>query len=198
MRISVLAILTSSFVVGLATRASANGLTVVTPTVSPYKIEGKTAAELRTQMSQLGPLNADEGKRFDASTLWDLDAQLAFRGKGKAGVNCQFTSITVIVKTTFTLPQWTPPMGTPQALIARWTQHMAALQTHEDGHKQLGVDAGTDFLNQLQALPPAASCAALNTAAAAKRDAVKAAFKQKHKAYDQTTNHGASQGATFP
>jgi predicted secreted Zn-dependent protease len=147
-------------------------------------------------MSQLGPLKEDEGKRFDASTLWDLDAK--FTSGGKKGVSCKLKTVSVTVKTTFMLPEWTPPADTPQPLIDRWKKHLAALQTHEDGHKQLGIDAGNDFLAQLKAMPAAASCDALQKLAAQKRDAVKAAFKQKHKAYDKSTNHGATQGAVFP
>lgn len=193
-----LAVLVGSCIVGCTVTAWASDpdLIVATPTVAPYKIQGKTAAELRSQMSQLGPMNQDEGKRFDASTKWDLDAQLTFGGK--KGVSCQFKTISVTVKTTFILPDWTPPVGTPQPLIDRWKKHLAALQTHENGHKQLGIDAGNDFLSQLKAIPSAASCDALQKTAAQKRDAVKAAFKQKHKDYDTTTNHGATQGAVFP
>ncbi|HEY9664665.1 MAG TPA: DUF922 domain-containing protein [Allocoleopsis sp.] len=198
MRTQVLAALVGSCILGYATlvRADDPNLIVETPVIAPYTIRGSTAAELRAQMNQLGPLNQEEGKRFDASTTWDLDAQFTFGGK--RGVSCQIRTVTVTVKTTFTLPQWTPPAGTPQALINRWNQHLAALQTHENGHKQLGIDAGTDFLNQLKALPAAPSCAALQQAAAQKRDAVKAAFRQKHKDYDKNTNHGATQGAVFP
>jgi Bacterial protein of unknown function (DUF922) len=54
------------------------------------------------------------------------------------------------------------------------------------------------LLNQLKSMPAAPTCAALVAAATAKRDAVKATFKQKHEAYDKTTGHGATQGATFP
>lgn len=180
----------------LVASAADPDLIVAIPTTSPYKIQGKTAAELRSQMSQLGPLNPDEGKRFDASTIWDLDAQ--FTSGGKKGVSCKFKTIIVTVKTTFILPDWTPPSSTPQTLTDRWKKHLAALQTHEDGHKQLGIDAGNDFLTQLKAMPPASSCDALQKAAAQKRDAIKATFKQKHKAYDAKTDHGADVGAVFP
>lgn len=47
-------------------------------------------------------------------------------------------------------------------------------------------------------MPPALSCDALQKAAAQKRDAVKATFRQKHKAYDAETDHGADVGAVFP
>ncbi|MBW4694436.1 MAG: DUF922 domain-containing Zn-dependent protease [Lyngbya sp. HA4199-MV5] len=193
-----LAIFVGSCIVSYALAGGATDpdLTVATPTVAPYKIQGKTAAELRSQMNQLGPLNQDEGKRFDASTTWDLDAQ--FTAGGKKGASCKIKTVTVTVKTTFNLPEWTPPTGTPQALIDRWKKHLAALQTHEDGHKQLGIDAGNDLLAQLKALPAAPSCDAINKIAAQKRDAVKASFKQKHKAYDASTKHGANQGAVFP
>jgi predicted secreted Zn-dependent protease len=190
--------LAGGLVAGLATVtwAADPDLIVATPTLSPYKIQGKTAAELRTQMNQLGPLKPEEGKRFDASTLWDIDAQFTYGGK--KGKSCQFKSIKVTVNTTFILPEWTPPAGTPQSLIDRWKKHLSALQTHEDGHKQLGIDAGNDFLSQLKAMPAATSCDALKESAAKKRDAVKANFKQKHQAYDKSTNHGATQGAVFP
>ena len=198
MRTQGLAGLIGSCIVGYAVAAGAADpdLIVATPTTSPYKIQGKTAAELRSQLNQLGPLNQAEGKRFDASTVWDLDAQLTFGGK--KGSSCKFKTITVTVKTNFILPEWTPPSGTPQALIDRWKKHVTALQSHEDGHKQLGIDAGNNFLSQLKAIPPASSCGALQKTAAQTRDAVKATFNQKHKDYDKTTNHGATQGATFP
>ena len=193
-----LAVLVSSCLVGCVGTAWAADpdLVVTPPTIAPYTIQGKTAAELRSQMSQLGPMNQDEGKRFDASTLWDLDAQ--FTSGGKKGVSCKLKTVTVTVKTTFNLPAWTPPAGTPQPLIDRWKKHLAALQAHEDGHKQLGIDAGNDLLSQLKAMPSAPSCDALNKIATQKRDAVKVAFKQKHKAYDASTKHGANQGAVFP
>ena len=193
-----LVVMVGSCMVGYTVAAWATDpdLIVTPPTVAPYKIQGKTTAELRSQMNQLGPLNQDEGKRFDASTLWDLDAQ--FTAGGKKGVSCKLKTITVTVKTTFNLPDWTPPDGTPQTLIDRWKKHLAALQTHEEGHKQLGIDAGNDLLSQLKAMPSAPSCDALKPLAAQKRDAVKAAFKQKHKAYDASTKHGANQGAVFP
>ncbi|XGV98454.1 MAG: DUF922 domain-containing protein [Leptolyngbya sp. BL-A-14] len=193
-----LAVFISSCMVGYAAAAWAADpdLVVLPPATAPYKIQGKTAAELRSQMNQLGPMNQDEGKRFDASTLWDLDAQ--FTAGGKKGVSCKVKTVTVTVKTTFNLPEWTPPDGTPQALIDRWKKHLAALQTHEEGHKQLGIDAGNDLLAQLKAMPAAPSCDAINKVAAQKRDAVKASFKQKHKAYDASTKHGATQGAVFP
>lgn len=168
--------LVGSCIVGCTAAAWANDpdLVVAPPTVAPYKIQGKTAAELRSQMSQLGPLKEDEGKHFDASTLWDLDAQ--FTSGGKKGVSCKFKTISVTVKTTFILPEWTPSAGTPQPLIDRWKKHLAALQAHEDGHKQLGIDAGNDFLAQLKAMPAAASCDALQKLAAQKRDAADRAF----------------------
>src|SRR5579883_3452813 len=192
MRIQGLAGLVGGVILGYAATCGATDpdLTVAPPTTSFYKIQGKTAAELRA------PMNQDGGKRFDAATLWDLDAQFTFGGK--KGKSCQFKTIKVTVKTTFTLPEWTPPDGTPQALVDRWKKHLATLQTHEDGHKQLGVDAGNDFLTQLKAIPTAASCDALQKTAAQTRDAVKASFKQKHKAYDAATKHGATQGAVFP
>ncbi len=197
MRIQVLAIFIGSCIASYTMPALADDpdLIVAPPTTSPYTIVGKTATELRSQLNQLGPINQDEGKRFDASTKWDLDAQ--FTSGGKKG-SCKIKTVKVTVQTTFMLPQWTPANGTSQSLITQWQKYLVALQNHENGHKQLGIDAGNDFLSRLKAMPPASSCGELNQKATTERDAVKAAFKQKHKDYDKTTNHGATQGAVFP
>jgi predicted secreted Zn-dependent protease len=207
MRISVLAILTGSCAAGVAaagwmtggfvTLAAAADFVIAPPTLTPYTILGTTDAELRSQMNALGPFSSTEGKRFDAVTRWAISANWPPL-KSVPGVGCQFPSITVTVKTNFSLPNWTPPAGTPPALVTRWQTYMAALQAHENGHKQLGIDAGTDFLNQLKSMPAAPNCTALVAAAKAKKNAVEATFRQKHQAYDKATNHGATQGATFP
>ncbi len=171
-------------------------LVVSPPTPAPYVIKGSTAAELRSQMNQLGPFSAKENRRFDAKTVSNPLAN--FTSGGKKGKSCRIKSVKVTVTTQFVLPQWAPPAGTDPALVAKWTAFLAKVQTHETGHQQLSIDAGKDLLAKIKALPEAASCPALLESAKKVQQQAQATLDANHVKYDASTQHGETQGAKFP
>ena len=75
---------------------------------------------------------------------------------------------------------------------------MTALQTHEDGHKEIGIQAGHDILRTLEGLPSYPTCDELEEAADAAGEGVLDRYREQEIIYDQTTRHGATQGARFP
>lgn len=181
---------------GAMARADDADLVVSAPTKAPYVIKGSTVAELRSQMNQLGPFSTKENRRFDAKT--DSKPFANFTFGGKKGKSCKFKTVKVTVTTQFTVPQWTPPAGADPALAAKWTAYLAKVQTHEDGHQQLSVDAGKDLLAKLKALPEATSCPALLESAKKVQQQAQATLDANHEKYDTSTKHGETQGAKFP
>jgi predicted secreted Zn-dependent protease len=158
-----------------------------------YVIEGSTAAELRAQMDQLGP--ADKFGRFDAYTRWYINWSYPYSTQDG---QCTTGPVKVAVRVTLTLPQWDPPSDASQELVDKWNAYLAALQVHEDGHKEIAIQAGNEILHTLEGLPPHPTCDELEEAADAAGKSVLNRYRQQEIIYDQSTDHGATQGARFP
>jgi predicted secreted Zn-dependent protease len=154
-----------------------------------YSIAGLTADELRAQMDQYGP------GEYDAYTGWNV-RWLYFRSTVSGG--CATGPLTVSVEVTFTLPLWNAPAEAPQALVDRWNAYLAALQLHEDGHKAIGIEVGNEVLRALQDFSAYPSCDELDRAVSATAEHVLNEYRRREEIYDQTTDHGATQGARFP
>jgi predicted secreted Zn-dependent protease len=159
-----------------------------------YEIVGATADDLRRQMDQLGPVDA-LGNRHDAYTEWYVDWSYP---NSLENDHCSTGPISVTVAITATFPHWeTPPDASPE-LVDRWTTYTRALKTHEAGHQQIAIEAGREIRQTLKGLPAYLSCSELEQAADAAGQNILDQFREKEKTYDQTTNHGATQGARFP
>ncbi|HEY9761132.1 MAG TPA: DUF922 domain-containing Zn-dependent protease [Trichocoleus sp.] len=168
------------------------------PTVSThyryYPITGNSVAELRAQMTQQGPMDLIEGRRYDARTDWSV--QWAYTHARTQG-GCAIGSLTTSVDVTITYPQWTPTSRAPRSAIAEWQRYMTALQLHENGHKDNGIAAGQAVVRTLSQLPAYSSCQRLDAAASSAAQSAIRHYNQQDLNYDQTTYHGYSQGAVF-
>lgn len=160
-----------------------------------YPITGISASELRSQMSQRGPIDQHEGRRYDAHTEWVVRWSYRYT---QARNLCRVRSATTKVAVTFTMPQWKAPFNAERSLIADWNAYLASLQLHEEGHKRNGVDAGQDVVQALNQLPAYPSCKALEGAIQSTAQTIIKQYNQKDLAYDRTTRHGYTQGAVFP
>lgn len=154
-----------------------------------YRVAGSTADELRVQMDRSRPGN------FDAHTEWYVSWSYPY---SEAEGSCTTGPVTISVNITFTLPQWNTPANASEDLVDRWNAYLAALQVHEDGHKGIGIEAANEILQAMNALPAYRFCEELKQAADAAGERVLSEYRQREAIYDQTTNHGATQGARFP
>ncbi|WP_437554758.1 DUF922 domain-containing protein [Sorangium sp. So ce367] len=89
------------------------------------------------------------------------------------------------------LPRWRPPPNAAPALVATWEAELRALVAHEEGHRDLAIAAGAAVAVALETTPPAASAEALDEAMMTRADAALAAARERERAYDQATAHGA-------
>lgn len=160
-----------------------------------YAIAGTTAAELRSQMSRLGPIDPTEDRRYDALTEWTVQWSYRFR---QTGNQCAIRSASSRVTVTLTLPKWETPDSIERSLVAEWNHYLAALQRHEAGHQEHGIAAGKQVLQSLNHAPAYASCQALEGAVNAAAQQVIKRYNQKDVDYDYHTRHGYTQGAIFP
>jgi predicted secreted Zn-dependent protease len=162
---------------------------------SYYPIQGMSDTELRSQMTQRGPLDTLEGRRYDANTTWVVKWSYTYKFVGN---RCAIDSVKTHVEVTYTLPQWKPAPGTSPSLVAEWNHYLGALHMHEDGHRDHGVAAAQDVMKKLKQMPPAASCRDMGLAANKAAQQIIRRYNQKDIEYDQLTRHGSTQGAVFP
>ncbi len=154
-------------------------------TMKFYDIAGSTADELRAQMSTLGPVD-QFGNRNDAYTGWFVVWNWPKNPDG----TCDLSQATVSTFITVTFPRWTPPPGAAPPLVQRWQQYVDALATHEEGHADFVDETIPDILAALKG----ATCDTAGAAGLAVLDRI----RQHDLDYDNTTGHGATQGAVFP
>ena len=157
--------------------------------VTYYDIQGSSAAQLMAEMRRLGP----QGGRYFAET----ESPLRWTWRSTSdGVNCTLSSVSVRMRSEVTLPRWIPPRDTVPGLAAQWSQFIAALETHEVGHKDIAARAAKDILYKLRTL--STSCATLSDDVRRVTADLVERMRVEQIAYDTETRHGATQGATFP
>jgi predicted secreted Zn-dependent protease len=161
-----------------------------------YQISGTTANELRQAMDRLRPTGPD-GKRHDAITTWDIPWRyhvVAVEGW------CAVQSIEVSLDLVTTVPRWTNEAAAPAALAGQWRAYLAALAKHEDGHKQLAIEAAAAVrdLGAHIKVPQRANCAEVGRTIDTAAKAVIQEYQAKERQYDEETDYGRTQGARFP
>jgi predicted secreted Zn-dependent protease len=159
-----------------------------------YDIEGRTAAELRDQMNRNGVLWTD-GNTYDAYTGWNVRWKYRYR---ITDYDCSISSVATTLNVEFRLPRWTNYASGAAALRRKWDKYMQSLRRHENGHRDLGVQAAIEIERSIAALEPAALCDDLAEAANELGRSIVSEYTAKEREYDEQTNYGESQGAVFP
>jgi predicted secreted Zn-dependent protease len=145
-----------------------------------YTIYGSTAEELRQSLNESGPGG------YDAYTGWYVN----WSWPGYGGDQCQLTLAALEWDLYVTFPSWSPPWDASQELIDEWTQYVNLLAAHETVHVN-------NFLHNYSSILTAIQRATCTTAEERARDAV-TVLQRLDDAFDEKTNHGATQGAVFP
>lgn len=159
-----------------------------------YDIAGVEEAALRQEMNEKGPVDP-KGRRSDAYTAWRVTWNYPF---AQDGSTCSTGPVLVTLKTTYTLPRWVSRDAAPVELQQRWQGYVAALLTHEAGHRQHGQGARREVEQTLSHLGPEATCEEMDARANAEGERVLDKYRALDAAYDEETKHGETQGAVFP
>lgn len=157
-----------------------------------YPIEGDTASELLSQMEKLGPVDGNEGKRYQGNTSWSV--RWNFMMMPQPGGVCRLEQVAVTLQVTMTLPEWQPKRHADTLLKSRWPAFLSALTNHEMGHRANGVRAAFAVRDAPAGVAPASGCRQLGDAANAAAKAALDARQGADAAYDRETEHGARQG----
>ena len=159
-----------------------------------YEIYGETAEALRHAMNVQG-IVWKNGNTYDAFTSWNVS--WAFERRfGRKG--CTIESVRTVVKVTHRFPKWKDISYAPLDLQDKWNAYMKALKEHEDGHKDIAVQAAREIEVFLVDLAPFSSCEDLTIRANASAMQILEKYKKQEEAYDEATRFGVTQGAAFP
>lgn len=164
---------------------------VVRESTRHYTLRGATIEQLERQIGMRG-VPHPSGLRMAAGTSWYVEWTYPY---SKAFGVCGTGPITTTITITTRLPKWNPPPDVSNEMIARWNAYLAALQLHEKGHRDIGVQAARAVAKQLATLAPQRSCEQMEQVADVEAERVIAEARSVELRYDQSTNHGATQGA---
>ncbi|MGH8172072.1 MAG: DUF922 domain-containing Zn-dependent protease, partial [Rhodanobacteraceae bacterium] len=156
-------------------------------------VTGNSKRELVESLDRLSVAD-DNGKRFYGHTRWELRWNFNVTSEG---TECRVTSVSVELNVRTSLPRWDPPRNADPALIRRWDVFLDGLRMHEEGHRDIALAAADEITQRIEAVRPAASCATLKRTVGIRANSLLAEYREKSRRYDQTTDHGRTQGAVL-
>jgi predicted secreted Zn-dependent protease len=167
---------------------------VVTEKYYYYGISGDNEKDLRRQMTENGT-KWDDGKTYDSVTSWNISWDYDYDCTAQ-GCRADFFNTKVYI--TFRYPQWIRVGEVPPSLSEKWDTYMKNLIVHENGHRDMAVNATAELARAVVALESAPSRAELDRQIQGLSDRIMAKLKAEQREYDATTIHGTTQGAVFP
>ena len=159
-----------------------------------YEIRGNSEDQLRSEMRRCG-CRWKDGKTYDSETSWHVKWDY---DHDRAPQACSINSFRATVDISSRYPRWVRTGDVPQSLAAKWDNYMKSLVAHENGHRNMVVEAATDLSRAVAELPPAPTCAELDRMVQSLCHERLNKLDAEAKSYDEATRHGIVQGAFFP
>jgi predicted secreted Zn-dependent protease len=166
---------------------------IVTEKYEYYEVYGSCDRDSQCRMRRKG-ISWSDGKKYDSTTNWHVTWKY---GHNRTPEACSADSFRVFVDITFLYPKWGPGEDTPRDLVDKWEAYIKNLVTHENGHRDLAVEAATELSRAVAELPPSPTCADVDREVRALSRMRMDMLNDDEKEYDTATNHGYTQGAMF-
>ncbi len=179
---------------GLARAAAILGLCAIAtaaPARDTFRVEffdvrGATAAQLRADLSRVGPVG-ETGLRGDGYTEY----RIAWRFSMRPGNDeCRAHDVQVDLDVRMLLPRWTPPRGVSARLVRTWDRFSKVLREHEDGHHRIAVAAAKEVRRKLGGRVKAADCRTLEARMNKIANDVLQEYRRKQAEFDRETDYG--------
>ena len=145
-------------------------------------------------MDEKGPADAS-GQKRDAVTTWTVKWSYEFDTSHE---RCTIASVRTTVDMRYQMPRWQDRGEITKSLQGRWDEYYAALQLHEEGHKEIAIQAANEIEEKVAKLDWQRSCGELEEEINKLANGIIESYRAKDTAYDEQTNHGRLQGAEFP
>ncbi|HAM70495.1 MAG TPA: hypothetical protein DCM86_02510 [Verrucomicrobiales bacterium] len=129
-----------------------------------------------------------------AYTTWNI--RWNFQTESSSN-GCLCSGFSTETRIRITLPYWQPSTNSRSWLPSAWNDYFQALRLHEAHHAELAEEAATEIHRRVSALGGSGDCDSLKRQINTTGEAVLEEYRQKQKAYDVETRHGATQGAVL-
>jgi len=159
-----------------------------------YDVEGNTVQQLQNSIAGHDWGVVPAHGTGTARVVWDYD--VSHRLREEAG-SCRYVEVKLNGSIVEELPRWQAPAGADSALVARWNTFITNLETHEQEHVDLGLQAAKEIHDTLINFPPQPTCDELTAKGDARTDEIYDKYEQRNIEYDKRTNHGVTQGAAL-
>lgn len=166
---------------------------IVTEKYEYYEVRGGCEKDPQCRIKRKGIAWSD-GKKYDSSTNWHVRWQYGYSRTPDA---CRADSFQVFVDIIFLYPKWVPDGEAPRDLTDKWEAYMKNLVTHENGHRDLAVEAASELARAVAELPSSPTCADVDREVRALSRMRMDMLNDDEREYDTATNHGYTQGAVF-
>ncbi|MDA0781617.1 MAG: DUF922 domain-containing protein [Rickettsiales bacterium] len=158
-----------------------------------YTVSGRTMDEIKQAISKQAPLQND-GNNFSALTKYDIGWNYTF---DKSGKNCKIATVTTSVVITHNFPKLENVNQLDMTTQTEWGRYLASLQTHEEKHADLGIEAAGEIEKEIAKIKPQSSCTKLSIEANNIARNIINYYHNKNADYDKETVHGLLQGTTL-
>ncbi|MEM7767303.1 MAG: DUF922 domain-containing protein [Pseudomonadota bacterium] len=161
--------------------------------VVSYGFETSALGKAGKALDRAAPIaTTGKPKVGDVESNWDL----RLKPVATAG-DCAVGEVTITVTNTILTPEWTNIAQQTDDAQREWARYLGALKIHQDGHIAITMEMVSEIRSALLALPPEATCSALQVRLGAAAAAVEDAYKDAHVDYDKATRSGKKQGAVL-
>jgi predicted secreted Zn-dependent protease len=159
-----------------------------------YEISGECEADLRNGMKDKGCAWKD-GKKYHSLTSWSLKWDYDYI---RTPQTCTVRSFQPVIDISTRYPKWAMTGNPPTELRGKWDRFMASLITHEEGHRDMVVEAVSEVEFSVMRILPQVTCADLDREISKICRSRMQQLDEDSIAYDAETKHGLKQGAVFP
>ncbi len=150
-----------------------------------YAVRGDTIDELESATQRI------EG-RWAAYTEWFIGWVYLTE---PIADGCRVSEGQTWLRASITFPTWRQPDAADPTLVARWERFLDRLRTHELGHVTIALQGADAIDDRIDRGFDAPTCDAAREQAEAAAQAILERTNRRSARYDETTSHGATQGA---
>lgn len=156
-----------------------------------YQIYGYTQNDIYNQINACGP--KAEGKSFFGLTKSRINWTYSYT---YVGDSCTIKDASVGVHVEIYYPKWDAPAGAASGLAQKWEDYMPKLELHENGHRENSINAANEIYSAIKGLGTL-SCTTMHDQVNSVANNIIADLNAIDQNYDDSTNHGETQGADF-
>lgn len=168
---------------------------VVKEAYETYDVCGSSIPELRAGLGRNG-IRMSDGNTYDALAAWQVWWEYDY-DRSVPGA-CRVDDFRAFVDVTIRYPNWATDSEVHADLADAWDSYLHSLIRHEQGHRDIAVEAAEALTRAVAALPPSPTCADVDQAVAALGRTHLQRLRRNQLSYDAKTDHGALQGAVLP